>query len=140
MSVFSGILRIHQAIYEKTGGVVGHRILGVPTLLLRTTGRKSGRTRTNALFYIKDAGRQIVVASNGGDPTPPAWLLNLQANPQVEVQIARHKRPATASVTQPGDADYDRLWQAANKANFGRYDAYQSRTSRPISLVALTPA
>ncbi len=140
MNLLSGLLRVHQAIYEATGGLIGHRILGVPTLLLRTTGRRSGETRTSALFYVRDGERQIVVASNGGDPKPSAWLLNLQANPMVEVQIGRHKRPASASEIEPGDPDYDRLWQAVNKANSHRYDVYQSRTRRPISLVALSPA
>ncbi|MGA7272932.1 MAG: nitroreductase family deazaflavin-dependent oxidoreductase [Acidimicrobiia bacterium] len=140
MNILSGVLRAHQAIYEATGGLIGHRILGVPTLLLSTTGRRSGQRRTSALFYTRDGERQIVVASNGGDSKPPAWLLNLQANPQVEVQIGRNKHPATASEIEPGDGDYDRLWKAVNRANSGRYDVYQSRTKRPISLVALTPS
>lgn len=140
MSALSGVLRVHQAIYESTGGLIGHRILGVPTLLLHTTGRRSGQRRTSALFYIEDGDRFIVAASNGGDTRPPAWLLNLQANPRVEVQIGRDKHPAVASTLRPDHPDYERLWKAVNKANSGRYDAYQSRTERPIALVVLTPS
>jgi deazaflavin-dependent oxidoreductase (nitroreductase family) len=87
MSIFSTILKIHQSMYEKTDGRLGHKLLGVPTLLLRTTGRKSGQTRTNALIYLDDKGTKVVVASKAGDPKPPAWLLNLQANPDVEYQL-----------------------------------------------------
>lgn len=65
--VESRVLRLHQAIYEATGGVIGHRLIGVPTLLLTTTGRRTGDRRTAALVYAKDAdGSLVVVASNGG--------------------------------------------------------------------------
>ncbi len=55
MSLTSQVLRVHQRIYEATDGRVGHGMIGVPTLLLRTTGRRSGATRTNALVYARDA-------------------------------------------------------------------------------------
>jgi deazaflavin-dependent oxidoreductase (nitroreductase family) len=140
MSLFSNALRVHQLLYETSGGLVGHKLLGVPTLLLRTTGRKSGQTRTNALVYLDDGGRYVVVASKGGADQPPAWLLNLRANPAVEVQIGRSRKPATAAVIERGAPDYERLWRAVNEMNSGRYDEYQTKTSRPIPLVALTPA
>ena len=63
-------LRIHAQVYERTDGLVGHRMLGVPTLLLRTTGRRTGVTRTNALVYASDGGRYLVVPSNGGADRP----------------------------------------------------------------------
>lgn len=138
MSLFSRALQVHQAIYEATGGLIGHRILGVPTLLLRTTGRRSGKTRTNALVYLADGDRRIVVASKGGDDRPPAWLLNLRADPSVEVQVGRAKAPARATVIEAGSEDYDRLWRLVNESNGGRYDSYQARTERPIPLVALS--
>jgi deazaflavin-dependent oxidoreductase (nitroreductase family) len=138
-TLFRTTLRVHQALYERTDGLVGHRLLGVATLLLRTTGRKSGQTRTNALNYVEDGGRYIVVASRGGDPRPPAWLLNLQADPQVEFQIARRRQRATARVITHDDPEFPRLWRLVNERNSGRYDAYQRLTDRPIPLVALTP-
>jgi deazaflavin-dependent oxidoreductase (nitroreductase family) len=136
---FRTTLRVHQYLYEQTNGMVGHRLLGVATLLLRTTGRRSGQTRTNALNYVEDGGRYIVVASKGGAPTPPAWLLNLQANPAVEVQIARRRIPCTATVLDHEDPEFARLWKLVNDKNSGRYDTYQRKTDRPIPLVALTP-
>jgi F420H(2)-dependent quinone reductase len=139
-SAFHTTLRVHQLIYERTDGLIGHRVLGgIPSLLLRTTGRKSGQTRTNALIYAKDGGRYLVVASKGGSDQPPAWLLNLQAQPQVEVQIARKRRQATATVIEHDDPDYARVWKLVSENNGGRYDAYQRQTTRPIPVVALTP-
>ncbi len=68
--VLHGVLRVHACVYERTDGRVGHRILGLPTLLLRTTGRKSGVTRTNALVYARDEQRYVVVPSNGARGAP----------------------------------------------------------------------
>lgn len=138
-TAFRTTLRVHQLLYERTDGLIGHRLLGVSTLLLRTTGRRSGQTRTNALNYVEDAGRYIVVASKGGAPTPPAWFLNLQADPEVEAQIARRHIPCTATVLDHDDAEFERLWALVNAKNSNRYDAYQRQTDRPIPLVALTP-
>ena len=65
MSLFGNVLRVHEKLYVATDGRVGHRLLGVPTLLLRTTGRRSGVTRTNALVYARDGAGYLVVASKG---------------------------------------------------------------------------
>ncbi len=82
----------------------------------------------------------MVVASKGGAPTAPAWLLNLRAQPKVEVQIGRMRFPATAAEIGPTDPDYARLWKLVNDKNGNRYDAYQKKTTRPIPVVALTRA
>ena len=79
-------------------------------LLLRTTGRRSGATRTNALVYARDGDDYLVVASNGGADRAPAWLHNLRANPDVEIQIGRDRQPATARVVEQADPDFERLW------------------------------
>jgi deazaflavin-dependent oxidoreductase (nitroreductase family) len=139
MSLTGQILRIHEAIYKSTDGRLGHGLIGVPTLLLRTTGRRSGATRTNALVYATEGDDYLVVASNGGSDKPPSWLYNLQANPQVEVQVGRTRRPAHARVIVPGDPDYDGVWTTVNQNNHDRYTAYQKQTRRPIPVVALTP-
>jgi deazaflavin-dependent oxidoreductase (nitroreductase family) len=136
---FRTLLTTHQWLYERTDGWIGHRLLGVATLLLRTTGRRSGAIRTNALNYAEDNGRYVLVASKGGAPTPPAWLLNLQANPSVEAQIARRRIQCNATVLNQEDTDFARLWKLVNDKNSNRYDAYQRKTDRPIPLVVLTP-
>ena len=140
MSVTSQVLRVHEKLYVASGGRVGHKMLGVPTLLLHTTGRRSGKTRTNGLVYAPDAEDYLVVASNGGADRAPAWLHNLQANPAVEIQIGRERRPATARVVDSTDPDYARVWQIVNANNKDRYSAYQQKTARPIPVIALTPS
>ncbi|HWD64534.1 MAG TPA: nitroreductase family deazaflavin-dependent oxidoreductase [Solirubrobacteraceae bacterium] len=138
--IFHTTLQAHAFIYERTNGLVGHRLLGVPCLMLRTTGRKSGQTRINSLVYAKDGDRYLVVASKGGSPKAPAWLLNLRAHPTVEVQVGRDRFQAVASEIGPDDRDYSRVWKLVNDNNGDRYVAYQKQTTRPIPVVALSPA
>jgi deazaflavin-dependent oxidoreductase (nitroreductase family) len=114
-------------------------MIGVPTLLLRTTGRRSGETRTNGLVYARDGEDYLVVASNGGAERHPAWFHNLRANPDVEIQIGRERRPATCRVVDPSSAGYERLWKIVNENNRDRYSAYQEQTARPIPIVVITP-
>ncbi len=133
-------LKIHQAVYLASNGRFGHRMIGVPSLLLVTTGRRSGQRRTAALVYARDGSDLVLVASNDGQDRPPAWLLNAQANPAVEVQIARRRSDAVARVVGPADADYTRLWMLVNDNNHHRYEGYQSRTDRPIMLLVVTPS
>lgn len=133
------LLHVHQAVYDLSDGRLGHRMLGVPCLLLRTTGRRTGKSRTSALVYARDGQDYIVVASLGGSDRPPAWLHNVRAEPHVGVQVGRDRFPAVATVVERGEDDYARLWRLVNEVNRGRYDGYQARTSRPIPLVRLTP-
>jgi deazaflavin-dependent oxidoreductase (nitroreductase family) len=139
MTIMERVLRVHEQLYKATDGRVGHRMIGVPCLLLRTTGRRSGVTRTNALVYAGDGDDYLVVASNGGADRPPAWLHNLKASSDVEVQIGREHRKGTAAVVEPSDPSYDRLWKLVNENNHDRYTAYQKQTDRPIPVVVITP-
>ncbi len=110
----------------------------VPTLLLRSTGRRSGAQRSNALVYARDGTDYVLVASNGGSDQAPGWFFNVRAKPEVEIQVARKKTAGTARILERGDEDYDRLWRLVNDNNHGRYDAYQKQTARPIPLVAVS--
>jgi deazaflavin-dependent oxidoreductase (nitroreductase family) len=134
------LLSLHQWLYSRSGGRIGHRLIGVPCLLLRSTGRKSGTIRTSALVYAKDGDSYLLVASNGGSDRPPGWLFNIQAEPRAEIQIAGCTTPAAATVVNAADPGYPRLWKAVNDNNHGRYDRYQTKTSRPIPVVVVTPA
>ncbi len=133
-------IRFHRAVYLGTSGRVGHRLSGVSSLLLRTTGRRSGRPRTTVLAYARDGSDFVLVASNDGQDRPPAWLLNAQADRAVGVQVGRHRSDALARVVEPADADYPRLWGLVNENNHHRYEAYQARTERPIALLVVTPS
>jgi F420H(2)-dependent quinone reductase len=139
-SLFVKTLEVHQAVYEHSGGWIGHRILlGIPTLLLRTVGRRTGTQRTSALTYGKTDGKYLVTASNGGSDRPPAWLLNVEADPDCQIQVGRMAGKARARTVIPGDAEYARYWEIVNGANRGQYRAYQEKTTRPIAIVELTP-
>jgi F420H(2)-dependent quinone reductase len=139
VSIQGQVLRVHEAIYKATGGRVGHKMIGVPTLLLHTTGRRSGQPRTNALVYARDGGDYLVVASNGGADKAPGWYFNVRDKPSVEIQVGRDRQPAAARILEPADPDYARLWKIVNDNNHDRYDGYEKMTSRPIPIVALTP-
>lgn len=130
------LLNLHQFVYEHTGGLIGHRLGHVRTLLLRTRGRKSGELRTAALLYLKDRGNFVVVGSKGGSDTPPAWLRNLEADPAVEVQIGTRRFPARARIA--GEAERRRLWPVV-VGEWAQYERYQSQTKREIPLVILKP-
>jgi deazaflavin-dependent oxidoreductase (nitroreductase family) len=141
-------LMLHGWIYRITDGAVGKRAGSRPALMLHTVGRRTGRPRTTALTYAKDGDDYVVVASYGGAPQHPDWFLNLRANPRVEVQVGRRRRPATARVAE-GD-ERERLWRLANEQNrglapllhrgvIGRYDVYQRNTDRQIPVVVITP-
>jgi F420H(2)-dependent quinone reductase len=134
------LLRVHDAVYRASDGRIGHRVLGVPTLMLTTTGRRSGQPRTNSLVYARDGHDYLLVASKGGSDSPPAWLLNLTADPQVGIQVGRERLKGVARVIESSDPDYERVWKLANDNNKDRYTAYQQQTSRPIPVVAITPA
>jgi len=134
------VLRIHDTVYRKTNGWIGHRLLGIPSLLLHTVGAKTGKPRTAALTYARDGDDYLIVASKSGGPKAPGWYHNLKANPSVEINVGPKRFRVTASPVLPDDPDYARLWKIVNKNNSDRYEAYQKKTSRPIPVVTLKPA
>jgi len=137
--VLPRVLRFHDAVYQKTNGWIGHRTLGVPSLLLHTVGAKTGVARTASLSYARDGGNYLIVASKSGDPKAPGWYHNLKANPNVEINVGPKRFGVTAKPVLPDDPDYARLWQIVNKNNGDRYTAYQKKTTRPIPVVVLAP-
>lgn len=82
------ILGLHDRIYQKTDGRIGHKIPGVPpSLLLHTTGAKTGQPRTNSLTYARDGDAYLIVASNAGSDRYPGWYHNLRARPEAEINV-----------------------------------------------------
>jgi len=136
LAFFHWFGKLHRRVYA-INGALGRRFAWVPCLVLTTTGRKSGARRDSVLAYADDGDRRVVVASNGGDDRPPAWLLNVQADPSVAVQVGTEHFDTQALVVTPADDDYARLWQLVNTVNGNRYDAYQAKTERPIAMVVL---
>jgi len=127
----------HIRAYRETGGEAGYIWNGVPTLLLTVTGRRTGRQLTSALIFGRDGDDYLVVASKGGWPQHPSWYLNLQANPQANIQV---EAEALAVVARTASSEEKpRLWKVMTDL-WPNYDAYQSRTDRDIPVVVLTPA
>jgi len=136
---FSQVLRVHDTVYQKTNGWIGHRTLWIPSLLLHTVGAKTGQRRTTSLTYARDGDNYLIVASKGGAPQSPGWYHNLKANPDVEINVGPRRFAVTARPVMSDDPDYQRLWQIVNKNNQNRYNEYQKKTSRAIPVVVLAP-
>lgn len=125
----------HVDRYRATGGQEGHEWQpGVYTLLLTTTGRRSGAPRTTPLIYGSDGDAHVVVASKGGAPGDPAWMKNLREDADVKVEVAGDAFDARAR-TATGD-ERDRLW-ALMAAIWPSYDEYAAKTDRLIPVVVL---
>jgi len=106
----------------------------LPTLLLTSTGAKSGQARVLPLIYGTYKEAVTIIASKGGAPSHPAWYLNLLANPDCEVQVAHDVFKATARVAQ--GAERDEIW--ANMAQvYPPYLDYQAATQRQIPVIVL---
>jgi deazaflavin-dependent oxidoreductase (nitroreductase family) len=126
----------HVKRYEETDGAEGHDWQGTTTLILTTTGRKSGTQRKSALIYQKHGNDYLVVASKGGADEPPAWYLNLAANPDVQVQVKGDKFAARARTATA--AEKPEMWRLMATA-WPAYDEYQQKTKREIPVVVLEP-
>ena len=126
----------HVRRYRETDGEVGYVWNGAPTLLLTTTGRKSGAPRTTPLIFGRDGDDLLVVASVGGSTKHPAWYLNLQSDPRASVQVKAERVDVEAHTASADDKP--RLWKIVNEV-WPNYDVYQSRTDRVIPVVVLTP-
>jgi deazaflavin-dependent oxidoreductase (nitroreductase family) len=138
-------MRKHIERYLATNGEEGYlwdASLGggkgmIPTLLLTTTGRKSGRELTLALIFGRSGNDYVVVASKGGAPEHPAWYLNLDANPNVKVQVKADKFSAHARTANAQERAA--LWPKMVEI-YGPYADYQKRTDRQIPVVILQRA
>lgn len=124
----------HVRTYRQTNGEQGYIWNGAPILLLTTTGRRSGGERTTPLIFVQDGDNVAIVASNGGAPEHPAWYLNLDAEPRVQVQIKGDVFDAVARTAQ--GEERERLWPKAVKT-WPQYADYQALTAREIPVVVL---
>ncbi len=127
----------HARRYIETNGEDGHIWNGVPTLLLTTTGKRSGNPYTTPLIYGEDGGRYLVVASRGGAAENPQWYRNLAALPEVEVQVRADRFKARARTATPEEKPA--LWRLM-AGIWPAYDEYQTRTTRDIPVIVLERA
>jgi deazaflavin-dependent oxidoreductase (nitroreductase family) len=133
----------HVRRYQESGGTDGHMYqsnipgLVVPSLLLVTTGRKSGEKFIFPLYYGEVDGSYVIVASKGGAPEHPGWYKNLLANPLAEIQVGT-KKLAVRARTVAGE-ERARLWEVALKF-WPPYGDYQRKAvAREIPVVVLDP-
>ncbi len=128
--------RVQAWLYKLSQGRIGGRFGRGLTLVLTTTGRKTGRPRQTMVLYEKDGRTFIVVGSNTGSERHPAWALNLVANPQAEI-LVRGKRIAVRA-GEAQDTERERLRQIMDRRYRG-FDAYRARTQRELKIFVLDP-
>jgi deazaflavin-dependent oxidoreductase (nitroreductase family) len=125
----------HVDRYRATDGGEGYSWQkGTTILLLTTRGRKTGAERTTPLIFERNDDDYLIVASRGGTDAPPAWYVNLQADPEVQVQVRGDVFKARARDATPQEKP--ELWRKM-AAVWPDYDEYQKRTERDIPVVIL---
>ncbi len=124
----------HMRRYIETDGEDGHIWNGVPTLLLTTIGRKSGKPQSIPLIYGRDGDNYLIVASKGGHPDHPSWYLNLDANSDVKLQVGAEKFSARARTANTDERPS--LWKIMEQI-FPTYNDYKAKAEREIPVVVL---
>ena len=129
----------HRGIHAATGGRIGTTTPTpnrVGTLFLLTTGRRTGARRRTGLFYVEDGRNLVVVASNAGADTDPAWWRNLQAHPEATVERGGVRRLVRARRATPEEEA--RLWPRLVRGH-PQFAEYRRVTDRPLPVIVLEP-
>lgn len=139
-------MKDHAELYLSSGGKEGHMYtitqpnaptMSVPSLLLTTTGRKSGEKFLFPLFYGETGGSYFVIASKGGAPEHPGWYRNMLADPTVEIQVGTKRMTARARTAS--GAERAKLWEQAVGIWPPFADYQRKATNREIPVVVLDP-
>lgn len=130
------VWRLHRWLYRVSGGRLGGKMMGMPVLLLTTTGRKSREPRTSPLMYFPEGDACVVIASNAGEPKHPAWWLNLEKDPRATIQRGTKMTAVTTRAAQ--GEERARLWAKLVQLE-PSYETYRQRTTRQIPVVVLEP-
>ena len=126
-----------DALWQRAfGRSLSSIVSGLPTLLLTTRGRNSGRPRTVALAYAEIDGAYVVVGGDHGAPRDPQWVRNVAACEDVAVEIGRRRREARASRLDA--AACAALWPRL-RAQLPTIDLYRERAARPIPVLRIVP-
>lgn len=137
MSNYQNFGKFHTWLYRISGGLIlGSVGSGRKILLLTTLGRKSGQQRTTPLVYMPHDEQCVIYGSNGGRESPPAWLLNLRANPEVTIEVGRKKISVQAYIAE--GEERSRLLPLAHAYN-AHWKGYQENIEREIPLIVLAP-
>lgn len=152
MSVSSYVQRLgHKPWFARLGRVLvpADRLVGqltkgrvialglVPTLLITTIGRRSGQPRTTPLLYVRDSDSFVVIGSNWGQATQPAWSGNLLVKPDAVVSVKGRRIPVRATLVE--GADRERLWRLLLE-RWPPYATYEQRAAgRTLRIFRLDP-
>lgn len=129
---------MHQRVFTATRGRISGKVLGMPVVMLTTTGRKTGRSRTKLMAApVLTDDRILLVGSYAGDDRTPAWVLNLQSNPDVTVTTGGQSRPMRARLA---NADEKETYWPVVVERYKGWERYQELTTREIPFVILEPA
>lgn len=131
------ISKIHGYMYSGSGGRIGKKLGNQDIILLTTIGRKSGKKRNVPLAVIRYEDKYLVIGSFGGSPVHPAWFLNIESNPDVQIRLGSKVINARASIIRKLDDDYEKLWGKAVNVYQG-FDSYKRATDREIPIIVLT--
>ncbi len=133
---FKIMTRTHIFLYRKSRGKIWNKMLGMPVLLLTTTGRKSGQPRTTPLVYLRDGNDYLITASKGGSDSHPAWYFNLEAMSEVRIEVRGQAFTTGVTITENEERDqlYDRF-----KSLGDHFATYEQMAQRTIPVVRLTP-
>ena len=129
--------QVHRFLYVLFNGRFLSRRGSARFLLLTTKGRRSQRVRIVPLLYVSHNGNPSVIASFGGNPRAPGWLLNVRDDPNVKVQIGGHRKEGVARIAT--EQERRELWPRFVECFLG-YEGYQARTNRQFPMVIITLA
>jgi len=132
----AAFVRVNRAMNAVVRRLGLRRFRGADLLMLTTTGRRTGQRRTTPLTYLRRDSDWVVVASNGGADWEPGWWLNLRAGHPGTVEV--DGRAVEVRGSEVVGAEREPLWRELNDRVFD-YDGYQSKVSRQIAVVVLTP-
>lgn len=127
-----------MAQYRKSDGRKGNKLMGKPVFLLDVAGRKSGEPRPVMLMLVRRGDDLLVCGSNGGNPKPPNWWLNLVAAGEAEVQVGAQRWPVQVRVLNEGP-ERDEAWQLLNDV-WPQFGDYQTFTDRRLPVAVLERA
>lgn len=130
--------RLDPVIFRATQGrLTSTGIPTLPMLAVTMRGRKSGKLRTVQLAFVEHQGAYLVVASAMGQERHPAWRYNLEANPQVTLQLRGRTLRARARVLN--DEEKAAVWPTIHET-IPQMRTYEARTDRNIRVFRLEPA
>ncbi len=135
-TIFKAVTGIHVFLYRKSGGKIWGRMVGLPILLLTTTGRKTGLERTNPVVYVRDGNDYLLSASAGGADKNPAWFANLESKPDAKIEVDGKTIPVKVVITTGDERTglYEQFKSASNN-----FVEYEKKTTRKIPVIRLQP-